>query len=155
MKVISLGSVACLIVLTLCAAALPALSQETSSVSDGQTLLKIERKMNDADAHHNADQMSKFLDDDYLIRSIDGKVFDKSETLASVRLEAEAEKKTGKSMPAQKLENLKTAVLGGSAMVVFGLTIDMGNRSIHCRMTDTFLKRADGWKVVGRNSVCR
>ena len=155
MKVISISIAACVIVLTLCWIGLPALSQAASNVSDEQILLGIERQMNDADAHHNADQMSKFLDDAYLIKSMEGDVFDKSATLASMRLDADAEKKTGKSLPAPLLEDVRTAVLGGSALAVFNFTIDLGNRSLHCRMTDTFLKRTDGWKLVGRNSVCR
>ncbi len=155
MKVISMGSAACVTMFTLCWIGLPALSQAASSVSDEQALLEIERQINDADAHHNADQMSKFLDDAYLIKSLEGDVFDKSATLASMRLDADMERKTGKLLPAPLVEDAKTAVLGGSALAVFNFTIDLGNRPLHCRMTDTFLKRNDGWKLVGRNSVCR
>lgn len=155
MTVISMGSAASVIMLTLCWIGSPALTQVANSASDEQALVEIERQISDADARHDADQMSKFLDDAYLIKSMEGDVFDKSATLRSMRLDADAEKKTGKSLPAPLLEDVKTAVLGGSAVAVFNFTIDLGNRSLHCRMTDTFLKRTDVWKLVGRNSVCR
>jgi hypothetical protein len=117
-------------------------------------LIEIEHQLNDADAHHDAGQMSKYLDDDYLIKSLEGKVWDKSATLESVRLEAEAELKNSQSQPVPVMDGLKAAVLDGSALVIFNLTVGTDKRTLHCQMTDTFLKRTDDWKLVGRVATC-
>lgn len=134
--------------------ATPVLSQTSSRTTDDQRLIEIERQLNEADAHHNADQASQYLDDDYLVKSMEGQVFDKSAALASIRLEADAERKPGQSQPAPPLEGLRTAVLDRSALVVFNFAIDLGKQTLHCQVADTFLKRTDDWKLAGRSSIC-
>ena len=154
MKSSSYGNAVCLLICTFLPIATPVLSQAASN-SDDQRLIEIEHQMNEAEAQHNADQMSRYLDDAYLVKdTMGGKVYDKSATLASIRLDAEAEHKTGQSQPAPRLEGLKTAVLDGSALAVFNFTVGTEKQTLHCQITDTFLKRTDGWKLVGRAGIC-
>jgi uncharacterized protein DUF4440 len=134
--------------------ATPGFSQTAGRNSDEQRLIEIERELNEADAHHNVDLTSKYLDDAYLIKSIEGKVYDKSATLESMRLEAAAEQKTAQRQPVPVLEGLKAAVLDRSALVVFQFTVGADKQTLHCQTTDTFLKRTDDWKLVGRAATC-
>lgn len=150
----SFGRTVSLLICAFSLVATPVPGQTASRNSDEQRLIEIENILNEADAHHNADQSSKYLDDDYLIKSMEGKVYDKSATLESVRLAAEAERKTGQRRPVPMLESLKTAVLDASALVVFRLTVGTDKQTLHCQVTDTFLKRTDDWKLVGRAATC-
>ena len=130
-------------------------SQSSATRQDSQRLMAIERQINDADARHDAESMANILDDGYLIKSSDGKVFDKAATLTSVRLEAAEAKKAAKpSSPAVDLEGLNATTIEGSGLAVSSLTMDLGERKLHCRMTDTFIKRDDGWKLVSRVAAC-
>ncbi|SRR6266536_1953169 len=150
----SFGNAVVLLVCTCIPTSIPVLSQTASRNADEQKLIEIEHQLNEADAHHNADQLSKYLDDSYTIKSMEGKVFDKSAALASVRLDSEAERKTRQSQPVPMLEGLKTAVLDGSGLVVFHFTVDTDKQTLHCQVTDTFLKRSDDWKLAGRVATC-
>ena len=127
--------------------------QKTVTTGDEQKLMEIERQMNNADARHDAEQMSKFLDDAYLVKSMDGKVFDKSAALMAIRMDA-AQAGGAPDPPAPKLDGLKVATLEESGLAVSTVTMAMGSRTLRCRMTDTFLRRADGWKLVGRAADC-
>jgi hypothetical protein len=131
-------------------------SQTAVRNSEEQRLIEIEHQLNEADAHHDAGQVSKYLDDAYLVKDtvMGGKVYDKSATLEAIRLDAKAAKNTGQSQSAPMLEGLKTAVLDGSALVVFNFTVGTEKQALHCQMTDTFLKRTDDWKLVGRAGTC-
>jgi len=150
----SFGRTVSLLICAFLPVARPALNQTTSRNSDERRLIEIENILNEADAHHDADQSSKYLDDDYLIKSMEGKVYDKSATLKSMRLDAEAERKTGQPQPVPALESLRTAVLDGSGLVVFRVTVGTDKQTLHCQVTDTFLKRTDDWKLVGRAATC-
>ena len=130
-------------------------SQTAGRNSEEQRLIEIEHQLNDADAHHDAGQMSKYLDDGYLVKDMmGGKVYDKLATLESIRRDAKAAMNTGQSQPAPMLNGLKAAVLDGSALVVFNFTVGTEKQTLHCQMTDTFLKRTDDWKLVGRAGTC-
>jgi hypothetical protein len=127
-------------------------SQTAGRNSDEQKLIEIENELNEADARHNVDLMSKYLDDAYAVKSMDNKVYDKSATLESMRLEAEAEQKGPQPQPV--LEGLKAAVVDRSALVVFQFTVRTDKHALHCQVTDTFLKRTVDWKLVGRAATC-
>ena len=128
--------------------------QNPGTTGDEQKLMEIERQMNDADARHDAEQMSKFLDDAYLVKSMDGKVFDKSAALMAIRMDAAQAGGAPDPPAAPKLDGLKVATLEESGLAVSTVTMAMGSRTLRCRMTDTFLRRADGWKLVGRAADC-
>lgn len=125
-------------------------SQTGTRNVDQDSLIKIEHLLNEADAVHDADQADKYLDKAYRVKSVEnGLIYDKPATLQEIRREAETRHKDA----APILDGLKAAVHGNRARVTFNYIVGTGNETRRFRMVDTFVKRADGWKLVGRTGT--
>ena len=128
--------------------------QTRSAKTDEQTLIQIEHLLNEADSNHDAEQASKYLDHDYIVKSFrDGNLYDKPSTLDSIRREA----KSNKSDPEPKMDELRVEVVSNErARVSFKYIAVLGNNEIlSCQLVDTFFKRADGWKLRRRTGSCK
>ena len=126
------------------------ISQTGSRNVDKQRLIEIEHLLNEADAVHDANQASKYLDVAYRTKSVEnGLIYDKPATLQEIRREAETMHKDA----APILDGLETAVHGKSARVTFNYIVGTDKETRRFHMVDTFVKRADGWKLVGRTGT--
>ena len=127
------------------------ISQTVGKGVDERNLINIEFSLNDADTDHDARRASKYLDDDYLVKNHwDGKVYGKPAALEAIRREAKVKSKDIKPT----VDVVNVAISGGNAVVTFNYTVVTGKETLHCRMDDTFLKRAKGWKLFRRIGTC-
>jgi hypothetical protein len=133
---------------------LPCVIQGQAIKADQEALLALEQQIYSADARHDIEATSGYFDDAYLIKSVEGRVYDKSSALKSMQMDAEQERKTATKQSPAKIENAQSSVLENSGLVVYRLSIDAGNQTMSCDMTDTFIRRSGTWKLASRVANC-
>jgi ketosteroid isomerase-like protein len=132
-------------------AAVPVRAQQTKSDSDtavSQTLQGIERAWLEAEKNHDAAAFEKFVADDWVAITPDGKSQTKTERAAEIKAAQTVDATMGK---------MKVRVFGDAAIVTGSddeTTIENGKKSTdHYVWTDVFVKRNGKWLAVASHTA--
>jgi hypothetical protein len=139
----------CGLALTLSAAKNSA-GQDAATSADAKQLISIEKELDAAENKHDTSVAEKYLASDYVIKSMEGKVYDKQSTIESIKTAANAQEH-----PEGGFSDFKTAVLGEFALVTFTANYELPEKKVTFRIADVFRKESSGWKLAARTASTR